>query len=202
MAQGSRTSRNATVNRKTAETEIALTLAIDGRGTSTIDTGVAFFDHMLTLFAKHGLFDLQVKASGDVDVDYHHTVEDVGLVLGQAFKEALGDKIGIRRYGFFLLPMDECLARVVVDVGGRPHLVYEATAPTMFVRDFNIVLVKEFCRAFSNALGANLHVQLLYGEEPHHVAEAIFKCLARAADMATQIEPRAADLLPSTKGQI
>jgi imidazoleglycerol-phosphate dehydratase len=194
--------RIATVSRKTAETDIVLTLAVDGAGASTIETGVPFFDHMLTLFAKHGLFDLAVKAKGDVDVDYHHTVEDVGLVLGQAFKEALGDKIGIRRYGFFFLPMDESLARVVVDVGGRPHLVYEANAPTMFVRDFNIVLVKEFCRAFSNALGANLHVQLIYGEEPHHVAEAIFKGLARALDAATQIELRAADQLPSTKGKI
>ena len=194
--------RVATVLRKTAETDIALSLAIDGRGRSEIATGVPFFDHMLTLFAKHGLFDLTVKAKGDVEVDYHHTVEDVGLVLGQAFKEALGDKVGIKRYGFFILPMDESLARIVVDVGGRPHLVYEANAPTMFVRDFNIILVKEFCRAFSNALGANLHVQLVYGEEPHHVAEAIFKCLARALDMATQIEPRAADLLPSTKGKI
>ncbi|MBL9199093.1 MAG: imidazoleglycerol-phosphate dehydratase HisB [Opitutaceae bacterium] len=197
-----RVARTASVTRKTAETDIALTLAVDGRGASKIDTGVAFFDHMLTLFAKHGLFDLTVKAKGDVDVDYHHTVEDVGLVLGQAFKEALGDKIGIKRYGFFLLPMDESLARIVVDVGGRPHLVYEANAPTMFVRDFNIVLVKEFCRAFSNALGCNLHVQLVYGEEPHHVAEAIFKGLARALDIATQIEPRAADQLPSTKGKI
>jgi imidazoleglycerol-phosphate dehydratase len=194
--------RTATVRRQTAETDIVLTLAVDGRGRSEIATGVPFFDHMLTLFAKHGLFDLQVKAKGDVEVDYHHTVEDVGLVLGQAFKEALGDKVGIKRYGFFLLPMDESLARIAVDVGGRPHLVYEANAPTMFVRDFNIILVKEFCRAFSNALGANQHVQLVYGEEPHHVAEAIFKCLARALDMATQIEPRAADLLPSTKGKI
>jgi len=201
MAKGS-SQRIATVTRKTAETDIALTLAIDGRGSAKIDTGIAFFDHMLTLFAKHGLFDLTVKAKGDVAVDYHHTVEDVGLVLGSAFKEALGDKIGIRRYGFFILPMDESLARVVLDVGGRPHLVYAAEAPTMFVRDFNIVLVKEFCRAFSNALGANLHVHLIYGEEPHHVAEAIFKCLARALDVATQIESRAADLLPSTKGQI
>ena len=194
--------RIATVSRKTAETDIVLTLAVDGAGASAIETGVPFFDHMLTLFAKHGLYDLTVKAKGDVDVDYHHTVEDAGLVLGQAFKEALGDKIGIRRYGFFFLPMDESLARVVIDVGGRPHLVYEANAPTMFVRDFNIVLVKEFCRAFSNALGANLHVQLIYGEEPHHVAEAIFKGLARALDAATQIELRAADQLPSTKGKI
>jgi len=194
--------RLAKITRKTAETDIALSLVIDGRGTSRIDTGIPFFDHMLTLFAKHGLFDLDVTAKGDVAVDYHHTVEDVGIVLGEAFRQALGDKIGLRRYGFFLLPMDESLARVVVDLGGRPHLVYGVTAPTMFVRDFNIVLVKEFCRAFSNALGANLHVELLYGEEPHHVAEAIFKCLARALDAATQIDPRAADLLPSTKGKL
>jgi imidazoleglycerol-phosphate dehydratase len=199
MAKG-KSQRIATVTRKTAETDIALTLAVDGGGAAKIDTGVPFLDHMLTLFAKHGLFDLTVKAKGDTDVDYHHTVEDVGLVLGQAFKEALGDKLGIRRYGFFILPMDESLARVVIDVGGRPHLVYNVEAPTMFVRDFNIVLVKEFCRAFSNALGANLHVELVYGEEPHHVAEAIFKGLARALDAATQIEPRAAGQLPSTKG--
>ena len=201
-AGGAPARRTASVHRKTAETDIALALTVDGRGAAKIETGVAFFDHMLTLFAKHGLFDLTVNAKGDTDVDYHHTVEDVGLVLGQAFKEALGDKVGIKRYGFFILPMDESLARVVVDVGGRPHLVYEANPPTMFVRDFNIVLVKEFCRAFSNALGANLHVKVEYGEEPHHVAEAIFKCLARALDAATQIEPRAADLLPSTKGKI
>ncbi len=194
--------RVATVSRKTTETDIALTLALDGTGAGKIDTGVSFFDHMLTLFARHGLFDLTVKAKGDVAVDYHHTVEDVGLVLGQAFKEALGDKVGIRRYGFFILPMDESLARIAVDLGGRPHLVYHAEAPTMFIRDFNLGLVKEFCRAFSNALGANLHVQLVYGEEPHHVAEAIFKCLARALDVATQIDPRASGTVPSTKGTL
>ncbi|MFT3869331.1 MAG: imidazoleglycerol-phosphate dehydratase HisB [Nibricoccus sp.] len=194
--------RIATIKRKTAETDITLTLDVDGRGVSNISTGVPFFDHMLTLFAKHGLFDLHVDAKGDVAVDYHHTVEDVGIVLGEAFKQALGDKLGIRRYGFFILPMDESLARVVIDIGGRPHLVYEAEAPTMFVRDFNIVLVKEFARAFSNALGANLHVKLEYGEEPHHVAEAIFKALARALDVATQIDPRTAGQLPSTKGKI
>ena len=201
MAKGS-PQRVASVSRKTAETDIVLTIGIDGTGTSKITTGVAFFDHMLTLFAKHGLFDLSVKAVGDVDVDYHHTVEDVGLVLGQAVKEALGTKVGIRRYGFFILPMDESLARVVVDVGGRPHLEYRVDSASMFVRDFNLVLVKEFCRAFSNALGANLHVELLYGEEPHHIAEAIFKGLGRALDAATQIEPRAATLLPSTKGSL
>jgi len=194
--------RTATVARRTAETNISITLALDGRGKAQIDTGVAFFDHMLTLFAKHGLFDLTVKAKGDVEVDYHHTVEDVGLVLGSAFKEALGEKLGVRRYGFFILPMDEALARIAVDIGGRPLLVYNVEAPSMFVRDFNLILVKEFCRAFSNALGANLHVQLVYGEEPHHVAEAIFKCLSRAMDVATQIDPRAAGDLPSTKGKL
>jgi imidazoleglycerol-phosphate dehydratase len=199
MAKGS-SKRVATVSRTTTETDISIALALDGTGRAEIATGVGFFDHMLTLFAKHGLFDLEIKAKGDVEVDYHHTVEDVGLVLGQAFKEALGEKIGIRRYGFFIVPMDESLARVVVDVGGRPHLGYRVEAPSLFIRDFNLVLVKEFCRAFSNALGANLHVDLICGEEPHHIAEAIFKALARALDAATQIEPRAAHLLPSTKG--
>lgn len=194
--------RIATIRRKTAETNIVLKLEIDGTGVSKIDTGVPFFDHMLTLFAKHGLFNLEVKAEGDNDVDYHHTVEDVGLVLGEAFKTALGGKLGIRRYGFFLLPMDESLARVVVDLSGRACLVYEASAPTMFIRDFNLVLVKEFCRAFSNAVGCNLHVKLEYGEEPHHVAEAIFKALARALDQATQIDARTAGQLPSTKGSL
>jgi imidazoleglycerol-phosphate dehydratase len=194
--------RIATVSRRTAETDITLQLNVDGTGVSRIDTGIPFLDHMLTLFAKHGLFDLDVKAKGDVAVDYHHTVEDIGLVLGEAFKTALGDKIGLKRYGFFLLPMDESLARVVLDLGGRPHLVYEVQAPTMFVRDFNLALVKEFFQAFANNVGANVHVQLLYGEEPHHVVEAVFKCFARALDMATQIEPRAADQLPSTKGML
>lgn len=196
------TQRIASVVRKTTETDIALKLAIDGQGVAEIDTGIPFFDHMLTLFAKHGLFDLTVKAKGDVAVDYHHTVEDVGLVLGQAFKEALGDKRGIVRYGFFFLPMDESLARVVVDLSGRACLVYEANPPTMYVRDFNLILVKEFCRAFSNALGCNLHVKLEYGEEPHHVAEAIFKGLARAMDAATVVDPRSAGKLPSTKGKL
>jgi imidazoleglycerol-phosphate dehydratase len=194
--------RIANVSRRTAETDITLQLTVDGTGVSRVDTGIPFLDHMLTLFAKHGLFDLDVKAKGDVAVDYHHTVEDVGLVLGEAFKTALGDKIGLKRYGFFLLPMDESLARVVLDLGGRPHLVYEVQAPTMYVRDFNLALVKEFFQAFANSVGANVHIQLLYGEEPHHVVEAVFKCFARALDVATQIEPRAADQLPSTKGTL
>jgi imidazoleglycerol-phosphate dehydratase len=194
--------RIANVSRRTAETDITLQLKVDGTGVSRVDTGIPFLDHMLTLFAKHGLFDLEVKAKGDVAVDYHHTVEDVGLVLGEAFKTALGDKVGLKRYGFFLLPMDESLARVVLDLGGRPHLVYDVQAPTMYVRDFNLALVKEFFQAFSNSVGANVHIQLLYGEEPHHVVEAVFKCFARALDVATQIEPRAADQLPSTKGTL
>jgi imidazoleglycerol-phosphate dehydratase len=194
--------RIANVSRRTAETDITLQLKVDGTGVSHVDTGIPFLDHMLTLFARHGLFDLDVKAKGDVAVDYHHTVEDVGLVLGEAFKTALGDKVGLKRYGFFLLPMDESLARVVLDLGGRPHLVYDVQAPSMFVRDFNLLLVKEFFRAFSNSVGANVHIQLLYGEEPHHVVEAVFKCFARALDVATQIELRAADQLPSTKGTL
>jgi len=194
--------RIATITRKTAETDITVKLAVDGKGAAKVDTGIPFFDHMLTLFAKHGLFDLEVKARGDVAVDYHHTVEDVGLVLGEAFKAAIGDKVGLKRYGFFILPMDEALARVVIDLGGRPHLVYDVTAPTMFVRDFNLALVKEFFRAFANSVGANVHVKLSYGEEPHHVVEAVFKCFARALDTASQIEPRAADQLPSTKGRL
>jgi imidazoleglycerol-phosphate dehydratase len=202
MAQGMTKVRAARLSRKTAETDIELALTIDGKGASKIETGVPFFDHMLTLFAKHGLFDLTIRAKGDVDVDYHHTVEDVGLVLGSAFLQALGDKLGIRRYGFFILPMDESLARVSVDIGGRPLLVYKVKAKNVLIRDFNLILVKEFCRAFSNALGANLHVELAYGEEPHHIAEAIFKALARALDAATAIEPRAADQLPSTKGTL
>ena len=194
--------RTATIARKTAETDIKLTLAVDGSGRSSIATGVPFFDHMLTLFAKHGHFDLDVVCVGDVAVDYHHTVEDVGIVLGEAFKKALGDKKGIVRYGFFYVPMDEALARVVVDLSGRAALVYDVVAPTMYVRDFNLILVKEFARAFSNALACNLHVKLDYGEEPHHIAEAIFKALARALDAATRIDARSADQIPSTKGQI
>jgi imidazoleglycerol-phosphate dehydratase len=194
--------RKTSLTRKTAETDIQLTLAIDGSGRANVATGVPFFDHMLTLFAKHGHFDLDVACVGDVAVDYHHTVEDVGLVLGDAFRKALGPKKGIVRYGFFLVPMDEALARVVVDLSGRAALVYDVTAPTMYVRDFNLILVKEFCRAFSNALACNLHVKLDYGEEPHHVAEAIFKALARALDAAVRIDARSADQIPSTKGLI
>ncbi len=194
--------RIASVERNTKETQIRASLNIDGVGSSTIDTGVPFLDHMLTLFASHGLFDIEVKAEGDVEVDYHHTVEDVGIVLGSLFKEALGDKKGIRRYGFFILPMDECLCRVAIDLGNRPYLAYHVDAPTSYVRDFNITLIKEFCRAYSNTLGSNLHVKLEYGEEPHHVVESIFKCLARAVDIASQVDERLKGRLPSTKGML
>lgn len=194
--------RIASLERETKETKISATLNIDGTGKSTVETGVPFFDHMLTLFAAHGLFDLEVKALGDVDVDYHHTVEDVGIVLGDLFKQALGDKAGIGRYGFFILPMDECLSRVAIDLGNRPFLAYDVVAPTSYVRDFNIVLIKEFCRAFSNTLGANLHINLEYGEEPHHIVECIFKCMARAIDAASRVDDRMQGRLPSTKGML
>ena len=194
--------RIASLERNTAETKISASLNIDGTGKAVVDTGVPFFDHMLTLFAGHGLFDLEVKADGDIEVDYHHTVEDVGIVLGQLFKDALGDKGGIRRYGFFILPMDECLGRVAIDLGNRPFLAYDVKAPTNYVRDFNIILIKEFCRAFSNTLGANLHIGLEYGEEPHHIVECIFKCMARAIDAASQIDERLEGRLPSTKGML
>lgn len=194
--------RIASLSRKTTETDITLTLDLDGSGRAAMKTGIPFFDHLLELFARHGLFDLEVTARGDLDVDYHHTVEDVGLVLGSAFREALGDKTGIRRYGFFILPMDECLSRVVVDLSNRPFLAYDVVVEDNYVRDFNILLIKEFCRAFSNSLGANLHVRLEYGEEAHHAVECVMKGLARALDAATSIDPRAADALPSTKGTL
>lgn len=191
--------RTARLKRDTHETQIELSIALDGSGQSTIDTGIPFLDHMLTLFARHGLFDLQVKATGDIAVDYHHTVEDVGLVLGAAIKQAVGDKRGLRRYGFFILPMDETLARVVIDLGNRPFLVYQVESDGS-IRDFNVSLVREFFQAFANEAGANVHIAVEYGTEPHHVAEAIFKAFARALDVATAMDPRAAGALPSTKG--
>ncbi|MFQ3225702.1 MAG: imidazoleglycerol-phosphate dehydratase [Lentimonas sp.] len=194
--------RIAKITRNTKETQIELELNVDGTGVSEIDTGIPFFDHMLTLFAKHGLFDLKVKATGDIDVDYHHMVEDTGIVLGQAIKQALGDKGGIRRYGFFLLPMDESLARVVLDLSNRQAFVYHVDYQFPMVRDFSIVLVKEFFQAFANDAACNLHITLEYGEEPHHIAEAIFKGFARALDVATSIDPRLGGALPSTKGTL
>lgn len=194
--------RIATIERNTQETQIKMELNLDGTGVSEIDTGIPFFDHMLTLFAKHGLFDLKLKAAGDIDVDYHHMVEDTGIVLGQCLKKALGEKRGIRRYGFFLLPMDESLARVALDLSNRQAFAYKVDFKFPMVRDFNIVLIKEFFQAFANDAACNLHINLEYGEEPHHIAEAIFKGFARALDMATTIDPRMGDALPSTKGTL
>ena len=191
--------RISTVTRKTAETDISLTINLDGDGEYEVDTGIPFFDHMLCLFAKHGMFDLSLKAQGDLDVDYHHTVEDVGIVLGDAIKQALGEKLGIRRYGFFILPMDESLARVALDLSNRTFLKYEVQSPANYIRDFNIVLIREFFQAVVNSLSANIHLKVVYGDEPHHIIEALFKCFARALDVASSIDPRNAGKLPSTK---
>ena len=190
--------RKASRNRKTAETTIELGLDLDGSGTSSIDTGIPFFDHMLTLFSKHGLFDLSVKAEGDIEVDFHHTVEDTGITLGEAMKEALGTKEGIRRYGCCYLPMDETLARVVVDLSNRPHLEFRAPANTPSAPNLPFTLVEEFCRALACNLRANIHVELLYGRDGHHIAEAIFKGLARALRDACERDPRVKGI-PSTK---
>ena len=190
------------VSRETNETCVNISLNLDGEGKGEINTGTPFFDHMLELFARHGFFDLSVDARGDVEVDYHHLVEDTGLALGQAVRKALGDRAGITRYGFFVLPMDETLVTVSLDLSNRPYLVYNAEPPVTFVRDFNVNLFKEFFQAFANEAGANLHVRLEYGEEPHHVVEAVFKGFARALDAATRYEPRLGGAIPSTKGTL
>ncbi len=190
------------VSRETNETSVNLSLNLDGEGKGEINTGAPFFDHMLELFARHGFFDLSVDARGDVEVDYHHLVEDTGLVLGQAVRKALGNRAGITRYGFFVLPMDETLVTVSLDLSNRPYLVYNAEPPVTFVRDFNVNLFKEFFQAFANEAGANLHVRLEYGEEPHHVVEAVFKGFARALDTATRHEPRLGGAILSTKGTL
>ena len=194
--------RVAEIERNTAETQIRLSVNLDGSGKSRISTGIPFFDHMLTLFSRHGLFDLNIEAKGDIEVDYHHTVEDVGIALGTAFKEALGKKVGIRRYGFFILPMDESLARVALDLSGRVYFRYDVVANNPMIRDFNVCLVREFFLAFANTLGAYLHICLEYGEEPHHIAEAIFKCVSRALRSACEADERSAGMIPSTKGVI
>jgi imidazoleglycerol-phosphate dehydratase len=194
--------RTSTVRRETAETKISLTVNLDGTGQAKVETGVPFLDHMLVLLAKHACLDLVVEARGDVAVDYHHTVEDTGIVLGQAIREALGDKAGIRRYGFFILPMDEALARVALDLSNRPMLVYQAELSNYMVRDFNIALVREFFQGLANSLACNLHMRLEYGDEPHHVAEAFFKCFARALRTAIEIDPRLGGAIPSTKGKL
>lgn len=194
-------SRHSSRQRTTAETNIELSLEIDGSGVSSVETGIPFFDHMLTLFSKHGLFDLKVKVAGDIDVDFHHTIEDTGIVIGECLKEALGDKQGIRRYGCSYLPMDETLARVVVDLSNRPHLEFRAPAGTPSAPNMPFTLVEEFCRALASNLRANIHVELLYGRDGHHIAEAIFKGLARALRDACEKDPRVKGI-PSTKNAL
>jgi imidazoleglycerol-phosphate dehydratase len=193
--------RTATLHRKTGETDIRLSLNIDGSGRSSISTGIPFFDHMLTLFARHSLIDVKIEAKGDLEVDYHHTVEDVGITLGLALKEALGDKKGIRRYGYAYLPMDETLARVVLDLSGRAFLEYRAKTKRMRVGDFPLQLVEEFMRSLAVQNAMNLHIEILYGRDAHHLAEAMFKGLAKALDMACQRDPRVKGL-PTTKGKL
>ena len=192
--------RKASVERITKETQIRGGLVIDGQGTYQISTGIRFFDHMLELFAKHGGFDLKIKATGDLDVDQHHTVEDVGIMLGQLFAKALGDRKGINRAGYFVLPMDETLAVVAVDFGGRPALVYEDRVRVRLVGDLQTELVEDFFGGFVNHAGANLHAKVLYGRSNHHKIEAIFKCFARAMRYACSTDVRLKDQLPSTKG--
>ena len=192
--------RSASIERNTKETQISGRLAIEGRGRYEVSTGIRFFDHMLELFTKHGGFDLKLKATGDLDVDQHHTVEDVGIVLGQLFSKALGDRRGINRAGYFVLPMDETLAVVALDLGGRPALVYKDLVRVRLVGDLQTELVEDFFGGFVNHAGANLHAKVLYGRSNHHKIEAIFKCFARAMKYACSTDKRLRDQLPSTKG--
>jgi imidazoleglycerol-phosphate dehydratase len=195
--------RTARIDRATGETDISVRLVVDGTGRSKIATGIPFFDHMLTLFAKHALFDLDVRAKGDTQVDFHHTVEDTGIVLGQALAKALGDKKGIVRYGHFLLPMDETLVRVALDFSSRPLLVFRAPKSISLIRlkagDFPAQLAVEFLRAFAQEAGLTLHAEVLYSSETHHLIEAVFKGLARAIEQAVRRDPRVKGI-PSTKG--
>jgi len=192
--------RKASIRRDTKETRIRGSLTLEGRGSYDISTGIRFFDHMLELFTKNGGFNLKLIASGDLDVDQHHTVEDVGIVLGQLFAKALGDRRGINRAGYFVLPMDETLAVVAVDMGGRPALVYKDLVKTRLVGDLQTELVEDFFGGFVNHAGANLHAKVLYGRSNHHKIEAIFKCFARAMRYACSKDARLKKQLPSTKG--
>ena len=192
--------RNATINRKTAETDIALKLNLDGKGASSIDSGCGFLDHMLTLFAKHGRFDLSLTCQGDTFVDDHHTVEDIGIALGQAFAEALGEKRGITRYGDTVLPMDEALILTAVDISGRGYLGYELQIPTEKVGTFDTELVEEFWLAFTRCSGITLHIRQLSGRNSHHIIEGAFKSVARSLRAAVAIDRDYSDEIPSTKG--
>jgi imidazoleglycerol-phosphate dehydratase len=192
--------RAASVSRRTAETDVSVSIALDGTGTAEIATGVGFLDHMLELFARHGLFDLTVKVTGDLHVDQHHTVEDTGLALGQALLQALGDKRGITRYADLHLPMDETLSRIALDISGRPFLVFHTTFPTEKIGVFDTELVREFFQAFAVQAGLTLHVETLHGQNSHHIAESLFKGLARALRRAVAVDPREEGRIPSTKG--
>jgi imidazoleglycerol-phosphate dehydratase len=193
--------RIATIERKTKETEISVELNLDGTGEYEISTGIPFFDHMLESFTRHGLFDLRLRAKGDLDVDTHHTIEDVGIVLGQAVKEALGTTAGIRRYGFFVLPMAEAKVDVAIDVSNRPYLVYRVECSNDRIETFDVSLTEDFLYAFSQNAGLDLHVELRYGKSPHHIVEAIFKGLARALRSSVERDPRVVGL-PTVKGAL
>ncbi|MBR1813466.1 MAG: imidazoleglycerol-phosphate dehydratase HisB [Lachnospiraceae bacterium] len=193
--------RTATVERNTKETQIRISLNLDGSGKADIHTGIGFFDHMLNGFARHGLFDLSVSVTGDLEVDCHHSIEDAGIVLGTAIKEAVGDKKGIRRYGSLLLPMDETLAMCAIDLSGRPYLVFDADFKGERCGDMDTQMAKEFFYAISYSAGMNLHLKCLYGENDHHKMEAMFKAFGKALDQATQFDPRIVDVL-STKGSL
>jgi len=198
-ASAAKTSRQASIERKTRETEVSLELCIDGSGEYDVQTGIPFFDHMLESFAKHGLFDLRLRAKGDLAVDLHHTVEDVGIVLGSAIRQALGSAAGIRRYGQALLPMAEAKLEVAVDVSNRPYLVYKVELANDRVGDFDVSLAEDFLYALAQNAGLDLHVELRYGKSPHHVVEAIFKGVARALRQALELDPRGGGI-PSVKG--
>ena len=194
-------SRTAAMKRKTKETDVTLSLTLDGKGKSEVDTGIGFFDHMLEGFAKHGFFDLTVSVNGDLEVDGHHTVEDTGIVLGQAIKEAVGDKAGLKRYGYFILPMDDALCLCAVDLCGRPYLRFECEFKAAQVGSLDTELVREFFYAVSYSAGMNLHIKMLSGENTHHMIEAMFKAFAKALDQATSVDERIEDVL-STKGSL
>lgn len=194
--------RTGTFERDTKETTISVNLNLDGTGESRIDTPIKFLNHMFEAFSKHSLIDLEIHADGDMEIDQHHTIEDLGIVLGKAFKQALGDKKGINRAGFFIYPMDEALATVAIDIGGRPYLQFDASFKRRFCGDLDTDLVEHFFEAFSNAMGLNIVIKLDAGENDHHKLEAIFKGLAKSMKMAVEIDPRREDIIPSTKGAI
>ncbi len=196
------TSRAAQVKRDTLETRIAVDLDLDGSGRADLDTGVPFLDHMLDQVARHGLFDISVKAQGDLHIDAHHTVEDIGITLGQAFEQALGDKKGIRRYGHAYVPLDEALSRVVIDFSGRPGLEYRVSFPRARIGDFDVDLFHEFFQGFVNHAKVTLHIDSLSGMNAHHIAETVFKAFGRAVRMAAEPDPRMAGMMPSTKGSL